>query len=313
MPETIMQRQHHYERVDGVRIHWVEMASGRTGSSEPPLVLLHGLNDCYRTWRRAAPLLARGRRVLMPDLPGHGLSERPDATYEIKWYAHVMALWLEAAGVETCDLAGHSFGGGVAQAMLLECPQRIRRLALVASGGLGREVAWLLRLASIPRVVERFGQPFMGPCTRLTLRAVGNLLGQEDVDRLTSINAQSGSARAFARTVRDVIDWRGQRRTLFDRAAELRTLPPIGVFWGDRDAIIPVAHARAMSASVDGVQATLFEGCGHYPHHEHTESFASALLRFLDDPTISPARFRATAPQTEPARTSWPSLVAAGG
>src|ERR1035438_4849589 len=73
-----------------------------------------------------------------------------------------MAKWLEAAGVETCDLAGHSFGGGVAQAMLLECPERIRRLALIASGGLGREVGWLLRLASLPRVGERFGQPFMG-------------------------------------------------------------------------------------------------------------------------------------------------------
>jgi hypothetical protein len=68
-----------------------------------------------------------------------------------------------------------------------------------------------------------------------------------------------------------------------------------------------------MSASVDGVHATLFEGCGHYPHHEHTESCASALLRFLDDPTVLPARFRATAPRTEPARTSWPSLVAVRG
>ena len=318
------QWQHHYALVEGVRIHWVEMAvetaaetaASRTeaASTEPPLVLFHGLNDCYRTWRRSAPLLARGRRVLIPDLPGHGLSERPDATYELQWYARLMAAWLDVAGVEVCDLAGHSFGGGVAQAMLLECPERIRRLALVASGGLGREVGWLLRLASIPFFVERFGQPFMGPCTRLTLRVAGSLLGEKDIEQLTSINAQRGSARAFARTVRDVIDWRGQRRTFFQRVSELRRLPPIAVFWGDRDGIIPVAHARAMLASVDGIQATLFEGCGHYPHHQHTEAFASALLRFLDDPTVTPARLRVVATRPEPRHAaSRPSFAALGG
>jgi pimeloyl-ACP methyl ester carboxylesterase len=292
-------RGHHYALVDGIRIHWVEMAGPRADSRRPPLVLLHGLNDSYRTWRRVAPLVAGDRRVLMPDLPGHGLSERPDASYELRWYARLMSRWLETIGLDRCDLAGHSFGGGVAQAMLLECPERIRRLALVASGGLGREVSWLLRLATVPHVVERFGQPFMAPCTRLALRAVGNLLGQEDVDRLTSINSQKGSARAFARTVRDVIDWRGQRRNFFERAGELGRLPAIGVFWGDRDPIIPVTHARAMESCVEGVRLTLFDQCGHYPHHEHTASFAAALLRFLDDATVCPATLRRAVREAE--------------
>ena len=232
----------------------------------------------------------------MPDLPGHGLSDRPDASYELQWYARLMAGWLDAAGIETCDIAGHSFGGGVGQTMLLECPERIRRLALVSSGGLGREVAWLLRLASLPSVVERFGQPFMGPCTRLALRTVGN---REDVDRLTSINAQAGSARAFARTVRDVIDLRGQRRTFFQRAGEVQKLPPIALFWGDRDSIIPASHAKAMSALVDGIQTTFFDRCGHYPHHEQTDAFVNALIRFLDDPDVTAARLR---PVAQPAR-----------
>jgi pimeloyl-ACP methyl ester carboxylesterase len=90
----------------------------------------------------------------MPDLPGHGLSDRPDATYDLDWYALVMEGWLEAAGVARADVVGHSFGGGVAQMMLRRCPERIRRVVLVSSGGLGREVTMALRLASIPRVVE---------------------------------------------------------------------------------------------------------------------------------------------------------------
>ncbi len=281
--------RHRFLRVEGVRLHWAELGEP---TGRPPLVLLHGLNDCYRTWRQVAPRLACDRFVLMPDLPGHGLSARPDASYELQWYAHVIARWLEAVGVRHADVVGHSFGGGVAQMMLLECPERIRRLVLLSSGGLGREISVALRLASIPMVVEHLGQRFMGPGTRLALKATGDVLSREDVARLSVLNAQSGSARAFARTVHDIIDWRGQRRTFFQRAGELSALPPIAVFWGGRDTIIPFTHAEAMARLVDGVRVTRFESCGHYPHHEDPDAFVEALRAFLDSPSARASRLR---------------------
>jgi pimeloyl-ACP methyl ester carboxylesterase len=287
---------HHFDHVEGVRLHWAELGES---TGKPPLVLLHGLNDCYRTWRQLAPRLASDRRVLMPDLPGHGLSGRPDASYELGWYADVMARWLETAldtgGVECADVVGHSFGGGVAQMMLLQCPERIRRLVLVSSGGLGREIAWSLRLASIPFVVEHLGQPFMRLGTRFALEATGDVVSREDSARLGAMNAQRGSARAFARTVHDIIDWRGQRRCFFQRADELSTLPPIAVFWGDHDAVIPYSHAEALAQSVDGARVTRFDGCGHYPHHENPEAFVAALRDFLDSPEARAAHLRGRA------------------
>jgi pimeloyl-ACP methyl ester carboxylesterase len=248
-------------------------------------VLLHGLNDCYRTWTPLVPRLARGRRVLLPDLPGHGLSGRPDASYELRWYARTMTRWLEARGLESVDVVGHSFGGGVAQMMLLEAGRRIRRIILVGSGGLGREISFALRLASIPHVVERFGQPFMGLGTALALMAAGGAFSKKDVATLRVYNSQIGSARAFARTVRDIIDWRGQRQNFIERPREL-TLPPIAVFWGDRDAVIPIAHGRALARSMEGVKLTVFERCGHYLHRQQPDAFVSAVARFLDDPTV---------------------------
>jgi pimeloyl-ACP methyl ester carboxylesterase len=285
--EMAFDQHHHFADVEGCRLHWVELGMS-TGKA--PLVLLHGLNDCYLTWRHLAPLLALDRRVLVPDLPGHGLSERPDASYELHWYAQVMVRWLKAVALDTVDLVGHSFGGGVAQVMLLERPERIRRLVLVSSGGLGREIAVALRLASIPGVVERLGQPFMGPGTRLALKATGDVLCKEEVAELSAMNARRGSARAFARTVRDIIDWRGQRHTFFKRANELGPLPAIAVFWGDRDAIIPASHAQALAACLEGIRVTLFEGCGHYPHHEQSDAFLKGLRDFLDDPSVRRAR-----------------------
>jgi pimeloyl-ACP methyl ester carboxylesterase len=281
-PSTVAWR-HQFVCVDGVRLHWAELGESAT---RPPLVLLHGLNDCCRTWGRLVPRLAHDRRVLMPDLPGHGLSARPDASYELGWYGRVIGRWLDAAGIGRADVVGHSFGGGVAQMMLLECPEHIRRLVLVSSGGLGREITLSLRLASLPLVVERLGQPFMGPFTRLGLKAAGGVFSRDDAAHLSAMNAQSGSARAFARTVRDVIDWRGQRRTFFQRTDDLPTLPPIAVFWGARDAVIPFAHAEALARSVDRVRVVRFEGCGHFPHHQEPHRLANEIRDFLDSPQL---------------------------
>jgi pimeloyl-ACP methyl ester carboxylesterase len=282
-------RHHRFAHVEGVRLHWAEFGES---TALPPLVLLHGLCDCYRTWSKLAPALARDRRVLVPDLPGHGLSARPDVTYSLRWYAHVMARWIEALGLGTVDLAGHSLGGGVGQVMLLECPGRIRRLALVSSGGLGREVGVALRLASIPYIVERLGQPFMGLGTRLARGAAGDGLPADEMAELCAMNTRPGSARAFARTVRDIIDWRGQRRTFFQGAGELCRLPSIAVFWGDCDSIIPAAHAQSLAAAVDGIRVVLFEGCGHFPHRQRPDAFETALRAFLDDPAPCEARLR---------------------
>ncbi len=281
--------RHASASVEGVEIHWVEVGEETLA---PPVVMLHGLHDCHLTWKGVASFLARARRVLIPDLPGHGLSGRPDTGYDLPWYARVIAAWMEAAGLTKVDLVGHSLGGGIAQMLLLECPERIRRLVLAAPGGLGREITSLLRLAAIPLAVELFGQPFFSLGTRLALQSV---VAPEDLASLCAMNARGGSARAFARTVQDLINWRGQRRRFSQRVHEIRALPPIAVIWGDRDRVVPVKHARELTELLDGVQVTVFEGCGHYLHHQQPEQFAEVVREFLDTPSPSMARLRASA------------------
>jgi pimeloyl-ACP methyl ester carboxylesterase len=268
-------------RVENCNLYWDEIGQG------PPLVLLHGLCDSHYTWSKVAPMLARNRRVLMLDLPGHGLSERPDASYALEWHARIVDAWLEALGLDGFDLVGHSFGGGVALwMMLLEHRARVRSLSLVAAGGLGRDVSLALRLASLPYVVEHFGQPFMAPGTRLALGSAGGAYEAQEIARLSSMNAVPGTARAFARSVRDVIDWRGQHRHLLDRRSELAAFPPVALFWGECDRIIPIAHALGTSSLLGDAPITRFPGCGHFPHRQAPESFVHALDAFLE--TSSP-------------------------
>ncbi len=276
-----------FRTVEGVRLHWVELGKtpAATKEARPPVLLLHGLNDSHLTWTRIAAELARDRRVLVLDLPGHGLSERPDASYELGWYAHVIARWLETSNIPQIDIVGHSLGGGIAQMLLCECRPLIRRLVLAAPGGLGKEIAFVLRLASLRGVVEHFGQPFMALGTRLALGRWGAKLPRQDVAQLSAMNARGGTARAFARTVHDLIDWRGQRHSFFLRAHEIAELPPIAVLWGDRDGIIPFAHGKALARSVAGVRFQLLAGCGHYLHHDDPAVFLRAVRDALDTPS----------------------------
>jgi pimeloyl-ACP methyl ester carboxylesterase len=220
----------------------------------------------------------------MPDLAGHGLSGRPNASYSLDWHAHIIGGWLARLRLSNVDLVGHSFGGGVAQWLLIEHGHRVRSLGLVAAGGLGREVTTALRLASIPHVLEHIGQPFMAPGTFVAVRAAGGTYSMREIARLSWMNGRRGTARAFARTVRDVIDWRGQRRGYFEHVHQIPRVPPVGLFWGEDDSIIPIAHAidAAPRMGTAATSITGFPGVGHYPHREDPERFASALRAFLD-------------------------------
>src|SRR5258705_1146151 len=210
----------HLTRVGTVHIHWGDAGIGR------PTVLLHGVCDSQRTWRKVVPALARSRRLLMPDLPGHGLSDRPDGPFTVEWYAEMVGAGIDALGLETFDLVGHSFGGGVAQMLLLTHGRRINRLALVASGGLGHEVTFALRLWAALRFAERVSQPFIAPGTRLVLASLLPGSDSEDVAFMSWMNAMPGTGRALSRTVRAAIDWRGPKQQFLGRPRQTAAPPP---------------------------------------------------------------------------------------
>lgn len=239
--------------------------------------------------------LGRRHRVLGLDLPGCGLSARPDASYTLDWQASLVDAWLDRIGVTTCDVVGHSFGGGLAMWLLLYRASAIRRLALVAPGGLGRDLAIELRLAALPFVVERYGQPWMGSATRLLTRLNGPSLAVDECRRLHRMNTSPGTARAFARTVRDVISWRGQTRHFLHRAGEVRTLPAIALFWGEKDRIIPIRQGEELCSVLENCTLERFPGAGHFLHWQRPHELATALSRYLDAPDVPRARLCAEA------------------
>lgn len=276
--------------VSGTDLYWEDWGrrTGGDASAQRPLVLLHGLSDSGGTFNRVVRIFAQRRRVIVPDLPGHGRSGRPSASYDLDWYASVMRRWIEELDLGEFDLLGHSLGGGIAQRLLLEPIGPVRRLSLVSTGGFGAQVAWPIRLAAMPGVLERIGQPLMAAGTALGVRLCGGKFSRRDRDHLCHTNSRPGSARALGRTIRSVVSVRaGQRQHFLDHAHEVPHLPPLSVFWGERDPIIPSSHADTISQWFEGVTVTRFR-CGHYPHRELPLAFASAVERFLDTPQPTP-------------------------
>jgi pimeloyl-ACP methyl ester carboxylesterase len=194
------------------------------------------------------------------------------------------------------DVVGHSLGGGIALMLLRVCRPRIRRLVLAAAGGLGKEIGLPLRLASLSRVagiVERIGQPFMAIGTWLARIRWGSKLPQRHIYAMSALNARRGTARAFARTVRGLMDWKGQRHSFFLHAHLIEQLPPIAVLWGDRDHVVPITHGFALARRVEGVRFESLTGCGHDLHNEDPESFCRAVRDALDAPSWPAMRLRA--------------------
>lgn len=285
-------------------LHWEEYVVRGGPRDRRPVVLLHGLSDSCRTWNRIAPALAQHRRVLALDLPGHGCSARPDAAYDAAYYARTVSAWLEDLrredpSLDAFDVVGHSLGGGIAQRLLLESVgARVQRLALVSAGGLGVEVALPLRIAAVTGAIEITGQLLMGVGTRAGIRVLGGDFDASERKHLAAVNARAGTARALGRTLKAVIDLRGQREHLLDHAHRMERLPPLRVFWGERDNVIPVAHAEAALRTVDGISVHRFARAGHYPHREAVREFLPALLSFLDEPQPLPrVRHGLTAPR----------------
>ncbi|MGB8861146.1 MAG: alpha/beta fold hydrolase [Ilumatobacteraceae bacterium] len=270
-----------------VVIHGHEVGYRRSGSGEAVL-LIHGLAGSSKTWRAVHPLLAEHHDVIAPDLLGHGESAKPMGDYSLGAFASGLRDFMAAIDVPSATIVGHSFGGGVAMQLAYQHPELCDRLVLVGSGGLGREVSWMLRLVTLPGAEHLM--PLIFP--RIVAdrgNDVGNLLAKlglkaprlSEMWRSYSSLAGTENRKAFVRTIRGVIEPGGQTVNALDRLYLAAHLPTL-IVWGENDDIIPVDHAYTAHEAIPNSRLCIMEDVGHFPHAEAPEQFAEVLTEFLD-------------------------------
>jgi pimeloyl-ACP methyl ester carboxylesterase len=260
----------------------------RRGGSGRAILFLHGMAGSSLTW---VPVMSRLRSrfaVLAPDLVGHGHSAKPAGDYSLGNLASWTRDLLDVLGIERVTLVGQSYGGGVALQFAYQFPERCERLVLVDSGGLGRDVNWILRLVALPGadlVMPILFPSFMANFGDRIARLAGRL-GLQNASALESWRAYRSlidpeTRSAFVRTTRSVIEPGGQAVGANERLY-LTGRIPILIVWGERDRIIPVSHAYAAFEALPHSRLEIIPGVGHFPQAEDPEKLADLVRDFVE-------------------------------
>ncbi|HEX9036486.1 MAG TPA: alpha/beta hydrolase [Ktedonobacterales bacterium] len=266
---------------DGTRLHYLSCGAG------DPLLLLHGRGGAGAQFARLFPALAAQRRVLTVDLPGWGLSDKPPFTgRDIRdalrlWTGGALAL-MDALGLNRVDLLGHSMGGLAALSLALDYPERVDRLILVDSGGLGRTTPFDVRLfywLAPERLSPLLGKNFMARMLALDdprYRTVRD----EAFDFTWALNNQPDILASGARAFNTWVSPLGVHFDLRDRLRELEM--PALLLWGERDRVIPYAEALQARRRIAHGRLVAFTRCGHSPFAERPDDFARVVNVWLN-------------------------------
>jgi pimeloyl-ACP methyl ester carboxylesterase len=269
-----------------VELHGDRVAYRDAGQGEV-LLLIHGMAGSSATWRAVLPQLAKKYRVVAPDLLGHGESAKPRGDYSLGAFAVWLRDFLDELGITRATVVGQSLGGGVAMQFVYQHPDYCERLVLISSGGLGPDVGVILRLLSAPGA--EFVLPIVAPKPVLK---VGNKLkawmlkagiqsprGAELWSAYSSLSDRQ-TRQSFLRTLRSVVDYRGQAVSALNRLKLQQHLPVMAI-WGKDDKIIPVEHAYVAQAARQGSRLEVLPGVGHFAQVEAPAKVVDLIEDFM--------------------------------
>ena len=286
-----------------LELHGDRVAYRDAGDGAEALLLIHGMAGSSETWRAVIPQLSKNYRVVAPDLLGHGQSAKPRGDYSLGAFAVWLRDFLDELGISRATIVGQSLGGGVAMQFVYQHPDYCQRLILISSGGLGPDVGWTLRLLSAPGaelilpVIAPRPVPTVGNKLRTWFGAAGiqSPRGAELWNAYSSLS-DAETRQAFLRTLRSVVDYRGQAVSALNRLHMAAELPTMAI-WGDQDRIIPVDHAYAAQAARPESRLEVLEGVGHFPHVERPSEVVDLIEDFISttgQPTEADERDRSS-------------------
>lgn len=250
----------------GVRMHF----EVRGPVDAPALVLLHGYSDSGFSFSRILPLLPADRRIIVPDLRGHGRSSQPPAGYGMDTLAHDVLALLDALDVESAVVLGHSMGSLVAQRFAVLAPERVEALVLVGSAP---SIHGLAGLDEFRAAVDALAEPVEEEFVRAFQEST--IVRPVPPEFMDGVVAES--LRLPARVWRDLLAGMIEAPVAAPGEIRARTL----VLWGDEDGVFGRDQQTRLLELIPGSRLRVYEGIGHAPHWEDPRRFATELVAFL--------------------------------
>jgi len=273
-----------YAELAGLRLFHLETGPEDAGD---PVLLLHGFPTSSHDWHRALPHLGE-RRLLLLDLPGYGLSDKPARySYSLFEQADLVELYLRSLGSPRVHLVAHDMGTSVACELLARRERGLLgfepRSVLLMNGSVHIDMAHLTPSQRLLR------SPLADVFTRLGSRRIfemqiGRILGkpiaEEDYDAMWAQLLHHDGKLRLPR----IISYVAERTRFAERwiGALTRLDLPAHVLWGTEDPVAVLAIAETLAEEIPGARLERLEGLGHYPQIEDPERTGAAIAAFLD-------------------------------
>ena len=259
--------------VNGIKTNLHDIGTGQ------PVMLIHGSGPgvtAWANWRLVMPELSKNYRVIAPDMLGFGFTERPTNTQcnVERWVNHAIGI-LDALDIEQCDLVGNSFGGGIALALAIRHPKRVRRLILMGSVGVpftltpGLDAVW----GYSPSLTTMKGL--------LDIFAYDRSLV---TDELAELRYEASIRPGFHEAFSSMFPAPRQRwiDALASEEADIRAIQhQTLIMHGREDQIIPLQTSQKLFEWIPKSQLHVFGQCGHWTQIEHAARFSTLVSNFL--------------------------------
>jgi pimeloyl-ACP methyl ester carboxylesterase len=261
--------------VDGMQVYCRMVGKG------DPVLLLHNANSSNHTWTAWADSLSSRYRVIIPDLPGNGLTgPHPRGSYSLFMYTGFVDSLAQALELKQFHLAGNGLGGQIAWFYAAEHPEKIKKLILLDPPGFEQIESNIWDKFARTPLLNRVAW-YLTPPSLLRLRL-------EHIYSDDHLVTDSLVQRHFDLTIRA-----GNRKAYTDRAAVTENSPPVLdlikkitaptlVMWGAEDALISPSHAYEFHKKLRNGELRIYNNTGHWPQEESPGETASDALSFLN-------------------------------
>ena len=266
--------------VHGQRIAYLDVGAG------PPVILIHGFGGSMWQWEYQQHQLSQHFRVLTLDLPGAGLSDKPDIDYRPDQMLDFFVGFMDAAKIPQATLVGNSMGAGLAIGMALTHPTRVAKLALV--DGLPQHVMEKLTSPSVRRALESsapswlvsFGNTLFGG---LMIESVLQEIVHDPTLLTPAVLERSNRNRQLPGLIKPIMAVR-ENLPLWESgfATRLGTIThPTLVLWGEEDRVFPIAVGEELHHTIKGSRFIRIPKAGHIPQWERPDVVNQTLITFI--------------------------------
>jgi pimeloyl-ACP methyl ester carboxylesterase len=252
--------------IDGNTIRYVE-----EGTSEENLLLIHGLGASAERWEHVIPQFAKNYRVLVPDLIGFGLSDKPLVDYTTDYLSNFIRKFLKKLNIDSVIIIGSSLGGQIGAEFTYQNNSMVKKLVLISPSGIMKH--------STP-ALDAYVMAALYPSDSSASNAFQIMSGSKNIDKKTIKGFVQrmklpNAKMAFMSTLLGLKD----AEIISEKLVSIKS--PTLIIWGENDPIIPIKYAQSFVSEIDDCRFVKMENCGHTPYVESPDKFYKIVSDFL--------------------------------